>query len=292
VEGEAFPLVDTEFVNQRPVRYRQPGLVAALNAVTGATRFWLSPRTDSLTAAWAGITRPLIQPADSIPAGIRNALQYPAEAFDIQSRILVRALAARDTAFHWQRAAPEAFALSASAPGDTTRSVWLVQAFVDSMTHTALGGLLAGTMTSTGPRLFLWTPKPQAIPIPLSSDRDRRAGILRLWPTDAGILTVQARFDQPQDRPAEARLDSVYVSLGTDVGGDVTTAAAFRDLLRGPDLADGTPAASLRRARTLVARMDSALAAGRISRFGQLYDSLRALLRGTSRAVVPPAGPR
>ena len=47
-----------------------------------------------------------------------------------------------------------------------------------------------------------------------------------------------------------------------------------------------------RRARALFARMDSALAAGHLARFGVLYDSLRALLRGTSRGVAPSTGPR
>ena len=47
VEGEAFPLVDTVMVHGRSVRYRQPGLVGALNAVSGSTRLWLAPQTDS-----------------------------------------------------------------------------------------------------------------------------------------------------------------------------------------------------------------------------------------------------
>jgi len=105
-------------------------------------------------------------------------------------------------------------------------------------------------------------------------------------------LTLQARFWQPEQSAVTARLDSVYVSIGALVEGDTTPALALRDLLRGPALADSSPAASLRRVRALVARMDSALAAGRMSRFGVLYDSLRALLRGVPRGVAAPAAPR
>jgi hypothetical protein len=188
--------------------------------------------------------------------------------------------------------AADPFTLAASGPGDTARGSWLAQAFVDSATRHVLGGILAGTMTPAGPRLYLWRPPPVQIPAALWGDHDRSAGVRRIWPTEAGILTVQARFWQPQDGPPTARLDSAFVSLNTDTAGDVSTQAALRALLRGPDLLDGTPAASLRRARTLVARMDSALAAGRVARFGVLYDSLRALLRGASRAVAPPTGPR
>jgi len=142
-------------------------------------------------------------------------------------------------------------------------------------------------MTRTGPRLFFWTPKPLPIPVALSSDRERRSGIQRVWPTEAGVLTVQARFLEPEGGFPLARLDSVYVSLGADVASDGSAPAALKALLRGPELANGSPAANLRRVRTLFARMDSALAAGQLSRFGVLYDSLRALLRATSRGVAP-----
>ena len=290
VEGETFPLADTVMVGHRTLRYRFPGLVAAVNAVSGTTRFWLSPRTDSLTAAWARIMAPLLEPADSMPPALREALPYPAESFAIQSRILGRTL--DEDSVHWQPVAADPYTLAAPAPGDTARSTWLVQAFVDSTTHRTLGGILAGLMTRSGPRLFFWTPTPVPIPKPLWGDAERRAGVLRVWPTDAGVLTVQARFWQPQDGPAVARLDSAFVSLGTDTAGDISTQGALRALLRGPELIDGSPAASLRHVRALVARMDSALAAGRVTRFGVLYDSLRALLRATSRAVAPSTGPR
>ena len=290
-EAETFPLVDTVMLEGRTLRYRRPGLVAAVNAVSGSTHFWLAPNTDSLTAAWARILAPLIQPADSIPRAILGVLQYPGAAFAIDARLLGRDLP--DTAMHWVPAEPEPFVLSARSPDDSGHTVWLAQAFVDSATRSVLGGLLAGAMTATGPRLFLWTPGNVRLPIPMSGgDPDRRAGVLRVWPTDAGVMTVQARFWQPEGGPPVARLDSVFVSLGPDVVGDASTPAALNALLRGPGLADGSPAESLRHARALVARMDSALAAGRVARFGTLYDSLRALLRATSRGVAPPPGPR
>lgn len=292
VESETFPLVDTVMVGGRALRYRRAGVLAGMNAATGATRLWLSPETDSLTAAWARILTPLIAPADSIPPEIRTALQYPAEMFAIDARILAHAGLAMDSAFHWKPLDPEPYVLAAAGPGDTVRRVWLLQAFVDSMTKQILGGVLAGTVTPKGPRLLFWTPLPLRIPQPLSSDPERRAGVLRLWPTDASVIGVQARFWQPQEGPAAPRLDSVFVSVGPEVAGDANVPAALRAVLRGPDLALGSPTASLREVRALFARMDSALAAGQVSRFGVLYDSLRAFLRATSRAVAPATGPR
>jgi hypothetical protein len=249
-----------------------------------------------------------------MPPALRSALPYSAEAFGIQARILAHTIPLPDSTVRWLPLASDPFTLVAPGPtpdagvaartartaptpltaptAPTARTTWYVQAFVDSATHSTFGGILAGTMTGDGPRLFFWTPKPVPIPIPLSSDRERRSGIQRVWPTDAGVLTVQARFLEPEGASPLASLDSVYVSVGSDVAGDVSAPAALRTLLRGPDLADGTPVASLRHARTLFARMDSALAAGRLARFGVLYDSLRALLRGTSRGVAPPSGPR
>src|SRR4029077_9797838 len=118
VEAETFPLVDTVMVNRRALRYRRPGLVAALNAVSGTTRLWLSPQTDSLTAAWARIVAPLVGPADSIPPGLREALPYPLEAFSIQSRIVAHTLGG-DSAYRWLPASTEPFTLAAPAPRDT-----------------------------------------------------------------------------------------------------------------------------------------------------------------------------
>ena len=292
VEADAFPLVDTVMIDGRSIRYRQPGLVGALNAVSGSTRLWLAPQTDSLTTAWARLVAPLVAPADSMPAALRRALPYPAEAFEIQARILAHTIPLPDSTYRWLPLMPEhPFTLAAPGP-DSAVDVWYAQAFVDSTRPSTLGGILAGTMTAKGPRLFFWTPKPSSIPTPLSSDRERRSGVERVWPTDVGVMTVQARFLEPEGSPVPAKLDSVYVSLGPDVAADVSAPAALRALLRGPDLGAGTPAASLRRARALFARMDSALATGHLARFGVLYDSLRALLHGTSRGVAPSTAPR
>ena len=297
VESETFPLVDTETVDGRILRYRQSGLIGALNATSGSTRLWLAPRTDSLTAAWARIAAPLIAPADSMPPALRSALPYPADAFAIQARILARTISPPDTTDRWLPLGADPFTLVAPGPVDSAHRVseptgWYAQAFVDSTRRSTFGGILAGTMTAVGPRLFLWTPKPVSLPLNLYGDHERRSGIQRFWPTDAGVLSVQARFFEPEGVASLARVESVYVSLGSDVASDLSAPAALRALLRGPELTGGTPTASLRRARDLFARMDSALAAGRLSRFGVLYDSLRALLRGTSRGVAPSTGPR
>jgi len=227
-----------------------------------------------------------------MPPALRRALPYPAEAFDIQARILARTIPLPDSTYRWLPLVPEhPFKLAAPGP-DSATEVWYAQAFVDSTRQSTFGGILAGAMTAKGPRLFFWTPKPSTIPAPLSSDRERRSGVERVWPTDVGVMTVQARFLEPEGNPVPAKLDSVYVSVGPDVAADVSAPAALRALLRGPNLGEGTPTASLRRARALFARMDSALATGHLARFGTLYDSLRALLRGTSRGVAPSTAPR
>ena len=289
VEGETFPLVDPVTWNGRTLRYRHPGLIAALNAVTGTTRIWLSPRADSLSAAWAHIAAPLVEPAATIPPALLAALPYPADGFRIAAVVLAR----EDSANRQLRPA-DPFTLVARDGEDTTSHLWTAQTFEDTARPPNLRGILAGTVTGGGPSLQLWSPAvPPRVPVVLASDPNREAGVLRAWPLDAQtVLTVQARFWQPEHSAVTARLDSVYVSIGPLVAGDTTPALALRALLRGPALADSSPAASLRRVRALVARMDSALATGRMSRFGVLYDSLRALLRGVPRGVAAPGAPR
>ena len=293
VEGEGFPLVDPVTWDGRVLRYRRAGVIGALNAVTGTTRVWLSPRTDSLSAAWARVFAPLIEPARAIPTALVAALPYPADGFRVAARIVGRD-ADDSTPGILRPSDPFALVAPSPFPGDTGRVVWRAQALVDSARPSDLRGILAGAMTPAGPVLLLWSPPgPLRTPEPLSSDAARRAGVLRAWPVEPQtVLTAQARFWQPQQGTAVLRLDSAYVSIGSAVAGDTTAPLALRDLLRGPVLADSSPVVSLRRARLLVARMDSALAAGHVARFGVLYDSLRALLRAAPRGVAAPAAPR
>jgi hypothetical protein len=299
VSSATFPLVRGDTWNREIFRYRRAGLVGAVNATTGVTHLWLATDPDSLSAAWARIYRSLIEPPDRMPREFRSALSYPAAAFHLAAPVITRALA--DSA-GWVSRPADPFLLVAPAPDDPARpAVWTAQAFerrpADKQRSPDFAALVAGVVTPRGRRLYVW-PQPPATQLPasLAGDAQRRVGVFRVWPTTGGPLTVQGRFVEPEHPdvvPSPPRLDSVFLSLGSDQASGPTVDVALRQLLRGPaPPVDTTVAARLRRVRALFASLDSALARRDMVTFGRLYDSLATLLGTRRRAVASPQTPR
>src|SRR5207248_2239826 len=113
LEAEAFPLVRAGESEGRPVRYRRAALVGAVNAATGDTRLYLAPGADSLAAAWAAVLAPLIQPLDSLPAGLRGQLPFPNRVFRAATTLVRRQ---RSDTSEWAARPREPFELIAPAP--------------------------------------------------------------------------------------------------------------------------------------------------------------------------------
>ncbi len=136
-------------------------------------------------------------------------------------------------------------------------------------------------MTPAGPRLFLWRPtRREPRPPEVLGAADTKPGALRLWPAGGELLAAQAQFAQAIDTDGVPGLLRVYLSLGSRRGVGATPLAALRNMLSAPAApADTTLLGRWREARHLAAQADSALAAGNLERFAELYRQLSELLK-------------
>ena len=261
-----------------PVRYLRTGLVGVVNAATGDTRLYLAPGADSLAAAWARLLAPLIGPRDSLPAGLREQLPYPRDAFRVAAQQLVRS---RGDSSPWRPRPRAPYELAAPADSHGTARLWTAQAF-ETGTPTHFTGLLAGTMSPAGPRLDLWTPAVTLhLPTELLGSPETAPGVMRLWIADGALLTEQALFAEPVADGTPRGVSRVYLTWGERASDGPTPAAALRNLLahgaHGAS-ADTTLAARWEFARHLAAQADSAAAAGDLEAFGRFYGELKRLL--------------
>jgi hypothetical protein len=268
-----------------PVRYLRAGLVGVVNAATGDTRLYLAPGADSLAAAWARLFKPLIGPRDSLPAALREQLPYPREAFRIAAQQLVRS---RADSSAWRPRPRTPYELVAPADSSGTERLWMAQAF-DSGSSSHLTGLLAGTMTSSGPRLHLWTPAiGLRLPSELLGSPETAPGLIRLWLADGALLTEQALFSESAADATPRGVNKVYLTWGERASDGPTPAAAMHSLLvTGPQGSsmDTTLAARWEFARHLAAQADSAAAAGDLEAFGRLFGELKQLLGVRGKAT-------
>ena len=263
------------------MRYLRAGLVGAVRAATGETHVWLAPGYDSLTATWARHFEPLIEPAQGIPAALLSQLAYPVEQFQLAASQLARANAAADS----DSLARRPTVPFQVAPG---RDVWTAIGF-ETVTPPPprFVALLAGAVGPSGPFLRVWRPgPPKRLPPDLVGASETSPGTLRIWFAGDSVVTLQARFAQAAGGVPRGVAD-VYLTLGTHRGQGSTRSDALRSLLTGesrtgPPL-DTTLAGRWEQARRLIARADSAFAAGNIERFGQVWREIRRLLAPAPR---------
>jgi Uncharacterised protein family (UPF0182) len=268
VTTDAFPLARPLESRHQRIGSLRAGLIGAVRGATGETRLWLAPGYDSLTAAWARHFEPLIEPTDQIPAALRAQLEYPTELFRLAAAHLVRA--SGDSAV-WTLRPKDPARISAPDP-------WTLVG-IEAGAARRFVGVLAGTMSPTGPRLLFWRPEagaPAQLPSELFGSRELRPGDLRIWPASGAVFTAQAQFLQPVDEATPPRLGTIYLSLGDRTGEGATRALALRNLTTGTR--DTTLTARWELARRLMVRADSALAAGNLELFGQIWKDLMRLL--------------
>jgi len=290
VESDLFPLVAAVPWGGGEVRYRRAGFVAGLDAHTGRLGLWLLPGADSLSTCWARRFAPLVQPAESIPAGIRAALTYPRDAFRLAAAIVTRdrPLAA-DTA-PWTATPPDPYDLTAALTAAGDEPV-IAQSFVHGVPQ-FFAGILAGAMTPTGPQLYFWRAPPgHRVPVGLAGSPETRPGELRVWLSGDSAVTLQAMFEEPAGGTAPPRVSGVFVNWGLRPGEGATVSGAMRNLLFAVPR-DSVLGIRWREAQSLLARIDSALAARDFQRFGVLYGQLKALLGLGRPPVAPPPAPR
>ena len=88
--SDRFPLAEhVEWHGQR-VNYLRAVYVATVDAGTGETRLYLRGPGTALAAALARVARTPVLPQDSLPAGLREHLGYPAALLGAQSDVLAR----------------------------------------------------------------------------------------------------------------------------------------------------------------------------------------------------------
>jgi len=285
VASEQFPLARALPWRDQSVRYLRAGLVGAVRATTGETHVWLAPGYDSLTAAWARHFKPLIEPAQRIPAALRSQLAYPAELFRLSALQLSRANVTSDSTV-WTPRPREPFQVAPGGGGE----LWTGIAF-DSVTPPPLPppfvALLAGRVGPSGPVLHLWRPGEgtlERLPPDLVGAAETSPGQLRIWLAGGSIVTLQARFHQASGAAPRGIAD-VYVTLGARAGRGATRAAAVRALLTGESgvARDTTLIGRWEEVRRLIGRADSALTAGNLERFGQIWKDVRRLLAPAPR---------
>lgn len=281
VSTETFPLV-APVDPDGAVRLQRAGIVGATRGTTGETRFWLLPGADSVTAAWARIFKPLIEPADSAPAALLHSLQFPRESFTLAAR---RILAAAPDSENWQVVPHDPTDLL--LPTDPTP--WIVQGFTQSPGGaTQLQSLLLGRFGDGGPELWSMIGPPNDPPPQLLvGSSDTQPGPLRLWIAGGHLASSQARFiDSRREAP---RIEQVFLTWGNRSGQGTSISAALRELtLAGPPgTVDTTMASKWTLAQRLFSQLDSALVARDFERFGQVYRRLGDLLGARRRALAP-----
>ncbi len=285
VSHGAFPLARSLPWRDDELRFLRASLIGAVRVGTGETHLWLAQGYDSLTAAWARRFKPLVEPTDRLPAGLRAQLAYPAEAFDVAVSALLRASGDSALEAGWFARPREPFQLA--APGGL---IWTGVALESGMlTPKKFVGLYAAAIAPRGPEVHLWrpsSPEPGRLPGELVGSSQLRPGQLRVWPVGGSIITAQAQIldpiaSEPPPRPLP-RVAEVYVTLDGRSGHALTARAA----LRGGEqiVIDTTIAARWERARRLAMQANAALSAGNLELFTQLW---RELLGELARAQRP-----
>jgi hypothetical protein len=278
LSDEAFPLVRPLPWRDDATRFLRAGLIGAVSVGTGETHVWLAPGYDSLTAAWARRFKPLIEPAERLPADVRAQLTYPVELFTIATSQLLRASADSTAQTGWIARPREPFQLGGpGAPGEPGGTVWTGVALESgTIAPRRFVGLLAGAITPRGQELHLWSPSstsPERLPGQLVGSTQLRPGQLRVWRAATSIITVQAQLLDPVGlQPRTARVVEVYVTFDGKSGRGLTARTA---LLGGEQIVvDTTLAARWERVRRMAIRADSALGAGDLEKFGNLWGQL------------------
>lgn len=285
VSSATFPLVEGVRGPDGPERYRRAGLLGAVRATNGDTRFWLMPGADSLTVAWARLFSPLVLPADSLPRPLIATLRFPDVTFDLAVRSV---LAAAPDSEHWRALTREAYELSSPGTGAT----WLVQGFASGQGR-RLEGFLLGDIGVSGPEL--WFVRPPVLDEPpqlLVGAGDTVPDLQRLWFAGGHLASTQARFIAPKG--AVPRLERVFLTLGNREGQGRSRTNALRDLAAAgaPGAADTSLAARWEQAGRLFTQLDSALRARDFEWFGRVYRQLGDLLGPRRRALAPAVPPK
>jgi hypothetical protein len=268
-----------------------------VNAASGEVRIFRRDPQDSLAAAWARVSAPLVEAPEAIPTGLREREAYPEELLLVQGKVLERApwLLGR-----LERLSDGRGLLSPAASGGTERVVPFLQP-----RDSKIGAVLLARRTVTGDVLrvlrldSLWMVESSAVlnhrweifPFQqamrdsvLAAGASFVPGQVRYDLAAEGVVAYQPAWSVSSGR---AQLVLVNVALGRADGADRMALGAGRNLkeawtnFRGEPtpIATGSGAqAILEQARRLMLHADSALKRGDLEELGRTLAYLRDLL--------------
>ena len=269
----------------------RPAFLGVVGVADGRVRIYQRDPADSLAAAWARITRPLIEPAAAAPAELRNGEAYPEELLLAQAQVLQEAPwdAGRLESLPPEAASGAERLVPFSRPGTRKLGAFLLArrgAAGDSLRLIRLDSLW--TVDVAGGLAELWKRFPfrQGLEEELLAAGDSlRNGQVRYALTAEGVAAYQPGWGvSPAGR---ARLVLVNVALGRGTGSkqmQLGTGRSYAEAwknLRGESspLASGANAdAVLEQARRLVLHADSARKRGDLEELQRTLAELRELL--------------
>lgn len=279
-----------------PVSMVRTAFLGAVDAATGAVRIFRRSASDSLAAAWARITAPLIEPPGAIPPELRAGDPYPQELFLAQARAL--AGPAWDAGY-LERDPDGAEVIPPSAPGGGE----VLVPFVGDDRRQIIGFLLARrtpggdsvrlirvdsghTVDRTSTLRQRWErfPFQQALHDSVRAAGGRfEPGKVRHAVGRDGIAAYQPAYSVPAT--GRAQLLMLNVMLDRNLGTGRTLEAAWRNLRgqMGPIASGSGPEAVLEQARRWMQRADSALKRGDLQELGRALAFLRDLLEPPGR---------
>jgi hypothetical protein len=284
-----------------PVSMVRPGFFGVVDAESGSVRIFRTDPADSVAAAWARITEPLIEPPAAVPAELRTPRSLPEELLIAQARALEgpawRAGLLEPGPGSGGSAAGPARFLPPPAPGGGEAVV----PFMDE-TNRDLRALLVARGSAEGDsvRLVRIEDSTRAIesaaalrarwarfPFRAQLQDSVRAtggvpeqGRVRFALASDGVAAYQPEWAVTASGGGRAQLLLVSVALGRKLGIGRTMAEAWRNL-RGetsPATAGAGAEAVLQEARRWMLHADSALRRGDLQELGRALANLKELL--------------
>ena len=274
-----------------PVSMLRSAFLGTVDASTGAVRIFRRAVSDSLAAAWARITAPLIESPGSIPPELRDGDPYPDELLLAQGRVL------EDPAWlagHLERAADGSELKPPASAGGSEALVPLVRevsrqvtgfllarrtAWGDSVRLIRLDSTLAVESASALIEKWKLFPFQQALydSIRASGGRFEPGRVRHIVAAD-GIAAYQPAWSVPA--AGRAQLVLVNVMLGRKLGTGRSFAEAWRNLRGevGPLVPGAGAEAVLEEARRWMRHADSAFKRGDFQEMGRALQFLRELL--------------
>jgi hypothetical protein len=289
--AELFPSsTRVSWAGQRKALVR-PAFLGVVSAADGGVHIYRRDPADSLAAAWARITRPLIEPAEAAPAGLRDGESYPEELLLAQAQVLEEApwSAGRLEALPPEAASGAERLAAFSRPGTRKLGAFLLARrgpAGDSLRLVRLDSLWM--VDAAGGLAELWKRFPFRQGLEeevLAAGDSLRTGQVRYALTAEGVAAYQPGW--AVSAAGRARLALVNVALARGAGAkqmQLGTGRSYAEAwknLRGETspLASGANAdAVLEQARRLVLHADSARKRGDLEELQRTLAELRELL--------------